>query len=417
MLLHFSVLFFLTSVFAKNEEYKNYKVYNVAFHAQIQQDNFASIKDDLIDYWRYPSLENQVSGLAMVPPARVDWFEGRLKELDVAVDVHIEDLYEHLADKEKETTDLSRSDNGRAFSFDNYYRYDEILTYLYALEETYGNSPDISFRVIQYDYTEENRPLVYLQINNRNDVLDDTKPLVVIEAAINPRDWITVPAAINIANKLLESDQQRFLNNFEWIIVPVVNPDGYEYTHSTGRYWTKNRTVRNLDNLNFMCPGVNINRNLDFEWRLSGTSTSACSHLYGGLEPSSEPESRLLQSIIDENESRINLYISLQNNGGFISYPWYYERAASGLFISNHLLGLEIIDAMQGDYKLGVASVNIDPTSGTASDYARSKGVRYSYNIDIVQDTNNGVNIPAGDIVDIVEDVWRAVSVAADNLN
>lgn len=53
-----------------------------------------------------------------------------------------------------------------------------------------------------------------------------------MEAAINPREWITVPAAINVVNQLHETTNSNLLQNIDWIIIPVVNPDGYEYTHT-----------------------------------------------------------------------------------------------------------------------------------------------------------------------------------------
>jgi murein tripeptide amidase MpaA len=44
--------------------------------------------------------------------------------------------------------------------------------------------------------------------------------------------------------------------------VPVVNPDGYEYTHTEDRLWRKSRSRHNGDR----CIGVDLNRNFDFHW-------------------------------------------------------------------------------------------------------------------------------------------------------
>lgn len=55
--------------------------------------------------------------------------------------------------------------------------------------------------------------------------------MVLIESGINPREWITIPAALNIVNRLIEKATV-LLTSADWIIVPVLNPDGYEYTHT-----------------------------------------------------------------------------------------------------------------------------------------------------------------------------------------
>lgn len=97
------------------------------------------------------------------------------------------------------------------------------------MEEIYADSTDTTLEVVVYGQTEENRPLVYLKMTN-GDVTD--KPVAIIEAAINPREWITVSSALNVVNRLLEEDNRGFLDDSVWIVVPVMNPDGYEYTHT-----------------------------------------------------------------------------------------------------------------------------------------------------------------------------------------
>lgn len=64
--------------------------------------------------------------------------------------------------------------------------------------------------------------------------MDIEKPVVIIESGINPREWITIPSALNVVNRLLENDTQ-LLDKSDWIIIPVINPDGYEYTHTNVR--------------------------------------------------------------------------------------------------------------------------------------------------------------------------------------
>ncbi|KAI5638989.1 zinc carboxypeptidase domain-containing protein [Phthorimaea operculella] len=419
-------------VSAKNEEYMGHKVYNIKLETQAQADRLNELQRNVIDFWRKPSLKHGMVGRAMVPASHIDWFEERLNELNISKDVFIEDVYEHLKDTEKALTRTMRNDQNRTFDYNGYYRYDEILAHLNALQEVYANST-VNFTVEEYGTTANGLPLVYIKISNTtvpgyrsicypysegedmvvttNDLED--KPVVIVESGIIPREWITIPAAMNIVNRILENPQ--FLDKADWIIVPIVNPDGYEYSHTNLRLWTKNRSIQS--NLGIICPGVNINRNFDIGWGVSDSSSSPCSHLYAGVEAFSEIESQMIKHLIETYNEKIKLYVSLQNSGGFISYPWQYERAASGMFRQHLFLGLEMIEAMNDDYRLDVGwSALGDRASGTGSDFAQKNGVLYSLNIDVVQRGEDGVNIPEDEIVDVIEDVWRAVSVAANNV-
>lgn len=107
----------------------------------------------------------------------------------------------------------------------------------------------------------------------------------------------------------------------------------------------------------------------------------------------------------------------MQNNGGFVSYPWQYERAASGMFRQHHLLGREMIEAMGANYTLDVGSVALgDRISGTSSDYAMDNGVLYTFNVNVVQNGADEVIIPESSIKPIADSVWNAVAIAAESI-
>lgn len=167
-----------------------------------------------------------------------------------------------------------------------------------------------------------------------------------------------------------------------------------------------------------LCPGVNINRNFDVEWGVSDSSSSPCSHLYAGVEAFSEIETQLIKHLIEEYNGRIRLYLSLQNNGGFVSYPWQYERAASGMFRQHHFLAMDMVAAMNDPYyflDVGWTALG-DRASGTGADYAQMNGISYSLNIDALQRGEDGVNIPENEIVSVIEDIWRAIEVAVNQV-
>lgn len=72
---------------------------------------------------------------------------------------------------------------------------------------------------------------------------------------------------------------------------------------------------------------------------------------------------------------------------------------------------------MNDEYYLDIGwSALGDRASGTSSDFAQQNGVLYSLNIDVVQRGDDGVNIPEDEIVTVIEDVWKAIAVAAEDL-
>ncbi|XP_053616169.1 carboxypeptidase B-like [Plodia interpunctella] len=414
--MHFVVI---CAIAEKNEDYKGYKVYNIELKTESQQDNFDKLRSDVVDYWNFPNLELKKTGRAMVPVSHQDWFEETLRDLEIPVVVGVEDVYEFLLKKEEEDDleinlknqyMLSRTATDRAFNLTRFLRYDEVFEYAQTLEEEFTTSPTISVEIVESGTTFQGRVLFYIKITSRTSVAEN-KPTVVLEAASIPREWITVSSAMYVVDMLLEDEQYSLLDEFDWIVIPVLNPDGYEFTHTNTRLWTKSRRTNLLP---LVCPGVNVNRNFDIDFGNFDSSTNNyCSDIYAGQSAFSEPESQVVQKIVEECGDRIKLYISLQNKGGYITYPWNYERAASGLFREHLLLSLAISETVYGNYTVGVSSVVLQRASGTSSDYVRRNGVRYTFNLDIA--TPNVV-VPVQDIPEIVEDVWTAVAYAASNI-
>jgi hypothetical protein len=64
------------------------------------------------------------------------------------------------------------------------------------------------------------------------------------------------------------SDPQvtHLLDTTEVWVVPVANPDGYQYTFTTERLWRKNLRDNNGDGQIQIGDGVDLNRNFDSHW-------------------------------------------------------------------------------------------------------------------------------------------------------
>lgn len=59
-------------------------------------------------------------------------------------------------------------------------------------------------------------------------------PVIFIESTIHAREWISAATVSYLVNQLLTSNDteiQKLAQNYDWIIVPILNVDGYDYTH------------------------------------------------------------------------------------------------------------------------------------------------------------------------------------------
>ncbi|XP_022248674.1 carboxypeptidase B-like, partial [Limulus polyphemus] len=100
----------------------------------------------------------------------------------------------------------------------------------------------------------EGRDLLVLKITTYK---SSKKPIIWIDGGTHAREWITPSSALYIATKLL-NDYEIDAN-----VTKLMNPDGYEYSHTTDRMWRKTRswTISLLG-----CRGVDPNRNWSFKW-------------------------------------------------------------------------------------------------------------------------------------------------------
>lgn len=63
------------------------------------------------------------------------------------------------------------------------------------------------------------------------------KDAIWIDGGIHAREWIAPAVALNIINELIasnhnDSTSKNLLDSIDWYILPVMNPDGYEHSHT-----------------------------------------------------------------------------------------------------------------------------------------------------------------------------------------
>jgi carboxypeptidase T len=202
-----------------------------------------------------------------------------------------------------------------------YHSYPELEADMLALQSKY---PSI-VRVFVLGDSWEKRHIYAMKISD-NVAVDETEPEVLFLGCHHAREWISVEVPFLLGKYLAENyatdpDVRRLVDSAEIWIVPLVNPDGLEYTIHVYRYWRKNR--RDLGGGQF---GVDINRNYGYQWGVDnvGSSGNAASDIYRGPTAFSEPETRAIRDLfLRKNFSSVLSYHSFSQ---VIVYPWGYTQ-------------------------------------------------------------------------------------------
>lgn len=138
------------------------------------------------------------------------------------------------------------------------------------------------------------------------------KKSVVFEGTMHAREWISTATTTWMLNELLRSKDPEVIalaKTYEWIVLPVTNPDGYAYTWDKNRLWRKTRKPSSL-----LCFGADPNRNWDNHFNEGGTSTNPCSDLFAGTAPFSEPEVKQLSDYL-KSIPQLSAYFSFHAYG------------------------------------------------------------------------------------------------------
>ncbi|XP_058814560.1 carboxypeptidase B1-like isoform X2 [Topomyia yanbarensis] len=282
----------------------------------------------------------------------------------------------------------------------SYSSYDEINEYMMQIAAE--NFEWIRIRIIGWSV--EGRPIRAITLNPKQ---QDT---IIVDAGIHAREWITVSTALYLIKKLVDdSDQYRYLHDYKWVIIPLVNPDGYIYSMTTDRYWRKNRR-----RINDKCYGVDLNRNFGYSWE-SGAElySKECHPGFRGPAPFSEPEARALRSVLDSNDDA-KLYITLHSYGGYFIFPWSHDSASVQNVADLRQVGVGAARAIwnynRHEYKVGSsAEILRYQATGTSIDYAYSIGIELPFAMEIAEYGYSDFQPPPNAIDQIVKESFIGI--------
>ncbi|TLD18123.1 hypothetical protein PspLS_10522 [Pyricularia sp. CBS 133598] len=252
---------------------------------------------------------------------------------------------------------------------------------------------------------------------------------VVWHGTVHAREWITAPTVEYMAYKLVSGYLKskcsvNILDQYDFYIMPVVNPDGFVYTHTTNRLWRKNRQVRT----GASCVGTDVNRNWPNQWDVpGGSSTNSCSETYRGEAPGDTPENKVLvgQLIAVNAAQGVKFYIDWHSYSQLILLPYGYSctAVADGLERQMELAGgvAAAIKATNGlDFVYGPTCTTIYQTAGGSNDWVADvlgSELPWAFEMRPQGAAQGGFVITPDNIVPSGEEIWAGMKDLFKNCN
>lgn len=270
--------------------------------------------------------------------------------------------------------------------------------YVTEMQELADKNPSL-VRLIELPHdTHEGRKVYGLEIA-RKVKESDGRPILYVDGVHHAREWPSGEYPMIFAHHLVENIGKdravtRLLTKGRVLLVPIVNPDGFDYSRSSPlgaqatadsahgaacsiahceAYWRKNRrsytsqTVpvihRNPD-----AYGVDPNRNYSYKWGGGGSTNSIIpigDQTYRGPAPQSEPETRNVEELLLSRGA--TAIITNHTYSRLVLRPWgdTSENSPDEAYLSK--LGERMSKAM-GGYR-NIKSIELYITTGTMSEW------------------------------------------------
>lgn len=180
-------------------------------------------------------------------------------------------------------------------------------------------------KLVTYGKSVKGQKLLALEIYNKN---YNPKKCSLLSGGIHSRELMSVYSTIRFTNKIIRKIKNHnsfwlsYLKRIKLIIIPLLNPDGYDMAMK-GWNWRKNTRIYRYRSARYSpnSYGVDLNRNfpvffkpISFSWH----------YTWGGPNAFSEPETRSFRNYLKGKKIAVSL--SLHSYGRYIAFPWWGSR-------------------------------------------------------------------------------------------
>ncbi|XP_078266014.1 carboxypeptidase B-like [Rhinoraja longicauda] len=358
-----------------------------------------------VDFWKPASAELVTTNRTVDIRVPADWvakFQSELEKIALKHEVLTEELQILIENQfdQKSTRDIH-------YNYATYHTWDEIESWTARIAE---ENPNLVSRM-EIGKTYEGRSIYLLWVGNRTGV---EKPAIFMDCGIHAREWISPAFCQWFVKEVVGSYNtvpliNTLLNQLNFLVVPVINVDGYIYSWTTNRLWRKTRSRNPGSN----CVGTDPNRNFDAKWCTSGSSRDPCSNVYCGPHVESEKEVKAVADFIRNHSSIIKAYLTIHSYSQLLLYPYSYKDSLPCHHQELDDLARNAVEKLQSlygtEYIYGPGASTIYLASGGSDDWAYDLGIKYAFTFELRDKGQYGFLLPESQIKATCEETMLAV--------
>ncbi|KAI1731094.1 zinc carboxypeptidase domain-containing protein [Ditylenchus destructor] len=431
-----------------------FQVYRMVPHDREQLDLlnklYRNSAEFQLDFWKAPTNVDVFADV-MVPPDFSVATKELLTEHNIEFQVIIDDVQRLIMQREKQpgSSEADRmrnlssnpllasffskrmkdsvtpysSRNRAKYGFGDYHSYNEIMKWMNEIELYYPHMA----KTFTIGTTHEGRPIRGIKIGNP--ITDVSKRAVWIDGGMHARHTALYFVEQLIAMYGVDPEITKFVDTLSFYVVPVANPDGFEYSRSDvtpqTRFWRKNRGMqvcrKDRWRRDRCCGGVDLNRNFDFHWGEIGSSDDLCSDIFQGTSAFSEPESRAIRDKIlsPELNGKVDAFITLHTYSQMWIHPYNHERKSFPDDIQELQTigkqGVQAIEEVFGTkFRFGTGADILYPSAGGSDDWAKAHAhIKYVYLLELRpgEEEWDGFLLDRRQLIPTGKETWEGVKV------
>jgi len=405
----------------EGSEYTGDSVYQLTVETEQQFQYLRTLQEQGFDFWTRVHFGN-----VDVRINAKDWTSVKqgLQDLNIEFTTMILDLDSLL---EESRSWMSNGNKSRTADyslnwFEEYHSTEEIQGYMQYLENNYNYT---SIKSIGKSY--QQRDMQVLQVCKGG---CGNKPALWIDGGMHAREWITPAAVTYWMNELVVNNDNhpQLTEKLDWYFLPVMNPDGYEYSWEEGqiegsstakRLWRK--TMSGWSEGITECWGVDANRNWGFEWN---QGSDPCRIDYPGVEAFSEIENKNVRDFVLERKENIKFFNNVHSYSQLVLLPWGYKDQEPDNYTAMFELAQMAADKMeavhQQKYTVGRAPELLYVAKGVSLDWALAvAGIPYNMAMELRPGTRQGWQgflLPSEQIIPTGEETWAFNMAIAEHI-